>query len=45
MVCTVVETRGLDDADGRRRLCEQPYYRYRLDARREAEDSGLPGSR
>jgi hypothetical protein len=34
----------LDDAGTRRRLCEQPYHRYRLDARRKAEDSGLPRS-
>jgi hypothetical protein len=45
MVCTVVETRGLDDAGTRRRLNERPYHRYRLDARCEAEDFGHPGSR
>jgi hypothetical protein len=43
MVCTIVETRGLVDAGSRRRLCEQPYHRYRLDARREAQ--GLRPSR
>jgi hypothetical protein len=40
-----VESVGLDDAGTRRRPCEQPYHHYRFDARREAEDSGLPGSR
>jgi hypothetical protein len=45
MVRIHVESVGLDDAGGRRRPCEQPCHRHRLDARREAEDSGLPGSR
>jgi hypothetical protein len=45
MVRIHVESAGLDDAGGRRRPCEQPYHRHRLDARLEAGDSGLPGSR
>jgi hypothetical protein len=34
MVCTVVETRGLDDAGTRRRLNKQPDYHHHFDARR-----------
>ena len=45
MVCTVVETRGLDDAGTRRRLNKQPDHHHHFDARRWVEDSGLPGSR
>ena len=39
-----VESVGLDDAGTRRRLNKQPDYHHHFDARREAEDSGLPGS-
>jgi hypothetical protein len=44
MVRIHVDSVGLDDAGCRRRLNERPYHDH-FDAFREAEDSGLPGSR